>query len=444
MAPVRCFCLVIVLSTSFLPILATAEESTLGAAEYLKLPLIHRNPSASPSDTVAADFQRLSTLRAPIVSAASTGSGQYLVDLHLGTPPQKLQLVADTGSDLVWVRCSACRNCTHRLPGSAYLARHSTTFSPFHCYSRECREAPPPAKPPSCPHRRVHSSCWYEYLYSDGSSTSGLYSHDGVTLNASSGKEVKLPGLNFGCGFSVAGASLNGAKGVLGLGRGPISFASQVGRRFGDKFAYCLLDYTLSPPPTSYLLIGGPRLPPTRRPLSFTPLLTNPLSPTFYYVGIESAAVDGVPLKIDPSVWALDDDGNGGTVIDSGTTLSFLPEPAYKEVLKAFKAKVRLPRVEGPARGLDLCYNVTRADGRRLTLPRRLPKLTLKMVGGGVFAPPASNYFIDVGDGTKCVALQAVKGEEGFAVIGNLMQQGFMFVFDREESRLGFSRTGCS
>ncbi|MGS7457592.1 pepsin-like aspartyl protease, partial [Mycobacterium tuberculosis] len=50
--------------------------------------------------------------------------------LHLGTPPQPLLLVADTGSDLIWVSCSACKNCSTRPPHSAFLARHSSTFEP--------------------------------------------------------------------------------------------------------------------------------------------------------------------------------------------------------------------------------------------------------------------------------------------------------------------------
>ncbi|XP_068659835.1 aspartyl protease family protein 2 [Aristolochia californica] len=409
-------------------------------SDYLKLPLVHKDPVLSARKALASDFQRLAALRAPVISGASTGSGQYLVDLRLGTPPQRLQLVADTGSDLVWVRCTACRDCSKRPEGSAFRARHSRTFAPFHCYNPACQQAPAPPESFACNRTVLHSTCRYQYTYADESSTSGFFSHDTVTLNASSGSHVEVRHLDFGCGFSVSGPSLSSARGVLGLGRGPISFASQVGKSFGNKFSYCLLDYTISPPPTSYLLIGDGAHQSSKQ-LRFTPLLTNPLSPTFYYIGIEAATVDGVPLKIDSSVWALDSAGNGGTVVDSGTTLTFLPEPAYRRILSAFRRRVSLPRTVAPDPNLEFCVNVSSSFS---AARRRLPQLSFRLAGGAVFSPPSSNYFIGAAEEVQCLALQPVNLGSGFSIIGNLMQQGFLFVFDGEESRVGFSQTGCA
>ncbi|KAM5567625.1 aspartyl protease family protein 2 [Rosa sericea] len=417
---------------------------------YLQLPLLHTDPFPTPSQALSLDTHRLSLLHnhrrrsstSPVVSGASTGSGQYFVHLRLGSPPQTLLLVADTGSDLVWLRCSACKNCSNRSPGSAFLARHSTTFSPYHCYDSACDLVPRP-DPSPCSHTRLHSPCSYEYTYSDGSRTAGFFSTETTTLNTSSGTPAKLSDLAFGCGFDVSGPSLTGpslggAHGVMGLGRGPISFASQLGRRFGNKFSYCLLDYTLSPPPTSYLRIGASKSDVVSK-LSFTRLLLNPLSPTFYYIGIKSVSVNGVKLPVRPSVWSLDQLGNGGTVIDSGTTLTFLPEPAYRLILAAFKRSLKkLASPAQPTPGFDLCVNVSglaRAS---------LPKLSFGLAGGSVFAPPRGNYFIETMDRVECLAIQPVDSGSGFSVIGNLMQQGFLFEFDKDRSRLGFSRHGCA
>ncbi|KAF8407862.1 hypothetical protein HHK36_006999 [Tetracentron sinense] len=417
---------------------------------FLKLRLLHRNPFASPSQALSFDSHRLSflfsslQLRSPVVSGASTGSGQYFVDFSIGTPPQKILLVADTGSDLIWVKCSACRNCSKHEPGSAFLARHSTTFSPIHCYDPACRLVPHPLKHQPCNHTRLHSTCHYAYSYADESRTSGFFSRETTTLNTSSGREAKLTNLAFGCGFhisgpSVSGESFNGAHGVMGLGRGPISFSSQLGKRFSNKFSYCLMDYTISPPPTSYLVIGESPEPITGKPMmSFTPLHTNPLSPTFYYIRITSVLVGGVKLPINPTVWSIDRRGNGGTIVDSGTTLTFFAEPAYRQILTAFERLVRLPRTDEPALGFDLCVNVSGA-----TSPR-LPRMSFRFDGNSIFSPPTRNYFIDTSDGVKCLALQAVNSPSGFSVIGNLMQQGFLFEFDRERSRLGFSRHRCA
>ncbi|XWS75407.1 hypothetical protein CRYUN_Cryun01aG0084600 [Craigia yunnanensis] len=442
----------------------TQAAIATAAKEFLKLPLLHKTPLLSPAQTILFDIHRLShvhrrrrrhhhqnqkgIIKSPVVSGAPSGSGQYFVELRLGSPPQPILLVADTGSDLLWVTCSACRhNCSYfHSPGSTFLARHSSSFSPHHCFDSTCRLVPHP-EPNPCNRTRFHSPCRYKYLYSDGSTTSGFFSKDTTTLNTSSGREAKLENLSFGCGFrisgpSVSGASFNGAHGVMGLGRGPISFASQLGRRFGNKFSYCLMDYTLSPPPMSYLIIGhggDEQNTISRNPkMSFTPLLINPLSPTFYYIGIKSVKVNNIKLQIDPSVWSLDELGNGGTIMDSGTTLTFLPEPAYVKILTAIKQRGRLPIPAELTPGFDLCFNVTGE-----TRPK-LPSLTFELGGESAFEPPLRNYFIDTEEGIKCLAMQPVGNKMGFSVIGNLMQQGFLFEFDRDKSRLGFSRHGCA
>ncbi|ERM94069.1 hypothetical protein AMTRI_Chr04g188030 [Amborella trichopoda] len=406
--------------------------------EPLKLTLF-RTPSLphhSDSLLLASLFRgrRHPGLSVPVVSGAPFGSGQYFAHLRVGSPPQTLTLVTDTGSDLIWLKCSPCRNCSHHKPNSAFFFRHSASFSLVHCYSSACSLLPPPPHS-HCNHTRLHSPCRYKYTYGDSSVSEGFFSTETATMNTSSGREAQVPGIAFGCGFeasgpSLSGPSFSGAVGVLGLGRGAVSFASQAGR---STFSYCLADYTDAPPLSSYLLLG-PHEP--TKPMSFTPIITNPLAPTFYYVAIEKVSVQGRSLEIEPSVWAVDSEGNGGTVIDSGTTLSFLVEPAYRKILAAFEERVgkkeRVPKVQS----FDLCVN---ASGEV-----KLPTLKLGLKGGAVMAPPPSNYFLEVEPGVKCLAIQSVPRADGFSILGNLFQQGFLFVFDNERSRLGFSQTGCA
>nr|GMD21258.1 aspartyl protease family protein 2 [Ipomoea batatas] len=404
--------------------LATVAGAGIGAGEstfqYLKLPLLHNRPF--PSQILSSDSTRLISLhrrraQLPVTSGSASGTGQYFVEFHLGTPPQRLLLVADTGSDLVWVTCSACRNCSERVPHSAFLARHSASFAPVHCYDEKCKLVPHPRRV-ACNHTRLHSPCRYEYFYSDGSVTSGFFATETTAFNASSGLPVRFKNVKFGCGFrasgpSITGPSFNGAQGA--------------------------------PTPRSYLVIGdsqgvigggatnGSRL-------SFTPLIHNSVSPTFYYIGIESVTIEDTKLPISPSVWAIDELGNGGTVMDSGTTLTFLAQPAYTRIVNEFKRRVKLPQPAELTPGFDLCINVS-----GLPNPNpNLPKLTFRFAGGSIFAPPTGNYFLDTAPDVKCLALQPVASPAAFSVIGNLMQQGFTFQFDRDQSLLGFSRHGCS
>ncbi|CAH2045504.1 unnamed protein product [Thlaspi arvense] len=451
------FHLIVLCSFISLFLLPPVNLAAVSDYEYLKLPLLRKSPFPSPTQALALDTRRLHFLslrrktipfvKSPVVSGASSGSGQYFVDLRIGQPPQSLLLIADTGSDLVWVKCSACRNCSLHSPATVFFPRHSSTFSPTHCYDPICRLVPKPDPAPKCNHTRIHSTCPYEYAYADGSLTSGLFARETTTLKTSSGREANLKSVAFGCGFrtsgqSVSGTSFNGAHGVMGLGRGPISFASQLGRRFGDKFSYCLMDYTLSPPPTSYLIIGnggGVRSDAVSK-LRYTPLLTNPFSPTFYYVRLKSVFVNGAKLRIEPSVWEIDGSGNGGTVVDSGTTLTFLAEPAYLLVVAAVRRRIRLPIAPELTPGFDLCVNVSGVSKPEKIMPR----LKFEFSGGAVFVPPRRNYFIETEEEIQCLAIQSVNPKVGFSVIGNLMQQGFLFEFDRDRSRLGFSRRGCA
>ena len=229
----------------------------------------------------------------------------------------------------------------------------------------------------------------------------------------------------------------------MGLGRGNSSFISQLGPRFGNKFSYCLKDKndTLFTPPTSYLTIGGEAQNDNvlSNEMKFTPLVVNPNFQSFYYIGIKSVSVNGAKLRIDPSVWSINAKGNGGTLIDSGTTYTYLADQAYQEVVTAIRRRVGKLIVRNPE--FQLCVNES-----KLGKGERLPMLKFELVGKSVFSPPPENYFIKIGtdEGVKCLAILPVD-KSGFfsSVIGNRMQQGFLLEFDIDRSRLGFSPHGC-
>ncbi|GLJ51094.1 hypothetical protein SUGI_1087710 [Cryptomeria japonica] len=105
------------------------------------------------------------TIRAPIFSGFFAGAGEYFEELQIGTPPRRFLLIADTGSDLIWVKCRYRSKIRSRNSATRLLdARSSTTFSPVSCAAKECLQVPAPSHA-HCSLRNP-SSCKYMYSYS--------------------------------------------------------------------------------------------------------------------------------------------------------------------------------------------------------------------------------------------------------------------------------------
>lgn len=370
-----------------------------------------------------------------IISGASLAGniGQYFVEFFVGTPGQRLLFITDTGSDLIWVQCASQLS----MPSaSSFFPEASSTFNPIMCASEECGLVPPPLNAATC-NERSPTSCTYAYVYTDLSQTTGTFVYDTIAMESaasSRGSTMQITNVAFGCGMNNSGPSITNVAGVMGLGQGPLSFASQIGHIYGNKFSYCFTSF-FHRKSTSSLVFGddrvGARL---QSPLQFAPLVSSPVADTFYHLQIEEMKVDKKPLAINSSIFSIDEEGNGGVVIDSGTTLTFFLKPAYDAIVKAFKKKVHYP-LAPPTAGLHVCYNVS-----RIAKPR-FPRIAIIFKGGAIFRPPSRNYFLSPTRGIKCLGIM---GGLGMSVLGNLIQQNYYVEYDRLNNQLGFAKANCS
>jgi hypothetical protein len=268
---------------------------------------------------------------------------------------------------------------------------------------------------------------------------------------------AKLRGVVLGCTTSYAGDSFVASDGVLSLGYSNISFASRAAARFGGRFSYCLVDHLAPRNETSYLTFGpnpavspppsspraachsAPPPPPAVPGSRQTPLLLDHRTHPFYAVTVNGVSVDGELLRIPRLVW--DVERGGGTILDSGTSLTVLTTPAYRTVVAALSKKLDgVPRVTMDP--FDYCYNWTSpASGEDLDVP--VPKLEVHFAGSARLEPPAKSYVIDAAPGVKCIGLQ--EGEwPGVSVIGNILQQEHLWEFDLKNRRLRFQRSRCT
>ena len=369
-----------------------------------------------------------------VVSGLAHGSGEYFTRIGIGTPLTDAFMVLDTGSDVVWIQCSPCRKC-YTQTDPIFDPSKSRSYATIPCDSLLCRGL----DSGGCNTRR--NSCLYQVSYGDGSATTGEFSTETLTFRGG----TRIGRVAFGCGHDNEGLFV-AAAGLLGLGRGRLSFPSQVGRRFGRRFSYCLVDRT-SPGPTnrtSSAIIFGPSAVPQSGSAVFTPMLRNPSLDTFYYVELVGISVGGSrvsgllasDLKLDPAT------GKGGVIVDSGTSVTRLARPAYAAVRDAFKAgAVGLK----PAAGFslfDTCYDLS--GKTEVKVPTVV--LHFKGVTGSAatadLSLPAENYLIPVDtQGVFCFAFAGT--DNGISIVGNIQQQGFRVIFDGDGSRVGFAPRGC-
>jgi hypothetical protein len=78
-----------------------------------------------------------SDFQAPVVSGLTMGSGEYFVQLSIGTPAKSTYLVVDTGSDILWLQCSPCANC-YQQSGPVFNPLASSTYATVRCGSKLC------------------------------------------------------------------------------------------------------------------------------------------------------------------------------------------------------------------------------------------------------------------------------------------------------------------
>ncbi|KAB5527208.1 hypothetical protein DKX38_021055 [Salix brachista] len=425
----------------------TASEASSSATTFLSVQLHHIDALSSDKSSqdlfnsrLARDAARVKSLislaataggtnltraRGPgfsssVVSGLAQGSGEYFTRLGVGTPVKYVYMVLDTGSDIVWIQCAPCKKC-YSQTDPVFDPTKSSSFANIPCVSPMCRRL----DSPGCSTKK--QICLYQVSYGDGSFTVGEFSTETLTFRGTRVGRVML-----GCGHDNEGLFV-GAAGLLGLGRGGLSFPSQTGRLFNRKFYYCLVDRSASSKPSS-MVFGDSAI---SRTAQFTPMLSNPKVETFYYVELLGISVGGTRVSgISPSLFKLDSTGNGGVIIDSGTSVTRLTRPAYVALRDAFRAGASNLK-QGPEFSLfDTCFDLS---GKTEV---KVPTVVLHFRGADV-SLPASNYLIPVDNsGSFCFAFAGTMS--GLSIIGNIQQQGFRVVYDLAASRVGFAPRGCA
>ncbi|KAK8557693.1 hypothetical protein V6N12_009920 [Hibiscus sabdariffa] len=374
----------------------------------------------------------------PIRSAADIGTGQYFVSFRVGSPPRKFIMIIDTGSSLTWMKCKyKCKSCfKDRVSQHERIlnAKTSRTFRPIPCSSDICKQDL--ARSFSLQHcPRPSAPCSYDYRYSDGTTVLGLFGNETAIVRLTDGRKFKMPEVMIGCSETIMG-EFHDIDGVMGLGFEWHSFALKAAKKFGYKFSYCLVDH-LSPSNLVNFLVFGEINDPTMPKMQYTELILGVVNP-YYAVNVSGISIDGKMLDIPSHVWDIR--SGGGVIVDSGSSLTQLVNPAFNRVAAAFEAPLsKFKKLSRSSEGAEpeICFDDA---GYKESM---MPKLAIHFADGAKLTPPVKSYVLDAADGEKCLGFTSTPWP-GSTVIGNILQQNHMWEFDLLNSRLGFAPSSCT
>ncbi|CAM0908999.1 unnamed protein product [Alopecurus aequalis] len=406
--------------------------------------LLRRMAARSTARTASlhsSSGRRSRTVTVP-VTRSSTGkedfNAEYNIHFGIGTPsPQRVVVSLDTGSDLIWTQCS-CRVC-YDQPFPVLDPSASDTYRDVPCSDPVCLDGGLPYS--GCTIKK--KVCFYVYAYGDHSTTVGTIAEDTFTFQApNSTVKVAVPNLRFGCGQFNHLTIRSNESGIAGFGRGPLSLPSQLNV---SSFSYCFT--TIVDGKTSPMFLGptNPKAHATG-PIQATPFVPNPGPETgpspFYYLSLTGITVGKTRLPFNASVFALKDNGDGGTIIDSGSALTSFPDAVYQSFQEAFVSQVPLPVANNSE---ELCFTMSSAaDPKKVAVPKMIFHLE-----DADWELPRENYMLEVehvnGTGTSaglCVMINP-SGQRNPTIIGNFQQQNMHIVYDLEANKMVFMPARC-
>ncbi|CAM8881795.1 hypothetical protein QQ045_020258 [Rhodiola kirilowii] len=347
--------------------------------------------------------------------------------IDIGTPSVSFLVALDVGSDLLWVPCD-CVQCAPLASGyygvldrnlNQYMPSSSSTSRALTCDHELCDSKS------SCGSSK--QTCPYTVNYiSENTSTSGVLIEDILHLSSSNGdgsmssvrKRVII-----GCGRKQSGGYLDGVApdGLLGLGFGQKSLPSLLAKEklVRNSFSMCFGDDD-----TGSILFGDQGL----AGQQYTPFVPSDGKFKTYIVVVDATCIGNSCLK----------ETNFEAMIDSGTSFTFLPNAIYESVVQEFDKLVEEKQSSYEGSPWKYCYEYSSHE-----LPK-IPSVKLIFASNSSFVVHTPILLIyddsQVVSGF-CLAIQPLEGDVG--IIGQNFMTGYRMVFDRENLKLGWSRSNC-
>ncbi|XP_044463074.1 aspartic proteinase nepenthesin-1-like [Mangifera indica] len=358
----------------------------------------------------------------------------YIVYLGIGTAPEYMFLLLDTGGGLIWSQCQPCKNC-YRQSMPIYDPLGSSSYRKLSCDHPLCVGDNNFFK---C----VDQKCVYDVSYGGGARTKGVASWESFTIGA--GNRVYLvQNMLFGCSDDTHNPNFERTQlsGIMGFSLSPDSLPSQLMDQIGGRFSYCFPPFLEDGNFPRYVKFGDeiPQLPGNIQSTNFQ---RPPPGYFYYYLKLIDISVGSLRLDFEPGLFDIRPDGSGGIFIDSGTLMSSIDQftigrNAYADVMGAFQNYydgLRLQRMGQVGEGFDLCYKNPPLDFPGFTT------LTYHFEGASYFVEWKYLHFFNIKQGYFCVFL---KPANGFSILGSWFQQNKRIIYDLNHFSLQFYDENC-
>eukprot|EP00968_Pinguiococcus_pyrenoidosus_P015149 scaffold1396_cov252-Pinguiococcus_pyrenoidosus.AAC.12 len=360
--------------------------------------------------------RRAESASAPLVQ----GYGTHFAYLWVGTPPQRVSVIVDTGSSITAFPCTGCAGCgSHTDP--YFQLTSSASLTEFHCaQGRDCDLAVEQV-------RCAHGQCVLGQRYAEGSSWAAQQVRDVVWIGAEEGAEANANlaiNFTFACQTSETGLFISQlADGIMGMMRRGSNLAIQLkdqGKIDAKGFSLCFRSGG------GFMTLGGTDASHHVTPMQYA---SDRIENGWYTVQVLEIRVGGAKVEIGNEVY---NEGKG-IIVDSGTTDTYLPRKCAAHFEKAWLE----------ATGSTYSVRMLRlSEDEMLQLP--VVSFTLQGAAGGpgVVVEMAPEDYMEAQTESTYVSRLYLNEPMGGVLGANFMRNHDVH-FDLDNGRVGFAKSAC-
>lgn len=375
------------------------------------------------------EVSNMSAIHRPLVAKHNS----HHIFLDIGTPYKRQLLIVDTGSFHTAFPCDPCVDCgTHHANSMFYSVSDSS--SSRHVTCGDCQSTTSCVKD-----KHGVNKCWLRKQYTEGSSWTGYEVMDYVWFGNSE-TEFDFDHIQeehqrmsteyvFGCVNSEQGMFKDQyADGIMGLGMS--NSKSSIMQAFYDSGSIPSDAFALCFSRTGGIFsLGGPATSAHTEMMMYTDLVTSrhhgKSHESLYVVNIVSIFIGDEPVE-----GGFDGFSTGkGTVIDSGTTDTFLP------ISVAAPFRATWEKVTG----------MTYTNEEQILTPEQLsnlPQITFNLSNNVKWSVAPRSYMENISS-SNTFKNRIYLDEKAGAVMGSNVMVDHDILFDIENQRLGLASANC-